>query len=81
MVNIVKYNCIVYIKVAKRGGVLGGGLFVLGLHPRHMEIPRVGVQSELDLPATATPDPRHVCNLHHSSQQGWILIPLGGAKD
>ena len=33
----------------------------LGLHLRHMEVPRLGVQSELQLPAyttvTATPDP------------------------
>ena len=35
-----------------------------------MEVPRLGVESELQLPAyttaTATPDPSHVCNLHHS---------------
>ena len=41
----------------------GGGWFFrfLGLHPRHMEIPRLGVKAELQLPAsataTATPDP------------------------
>ena len=31
----------------------------LGLHPRHMEIPRLGVELELQLLAyiTATPDP------------------------
>jgi len=29
----------------------------------------------------ATPDPSHVCNLHHSSQQCWILNPLSEAKD
>ena len=42
----------------------------LGLHPQHMEVPRLGVQSELQLPASATatamPDPSHICNLHHS---------------
>ena len=26
--------------------------------------------------ATATPGPSHVCDLHHSSQQCWILNPL-----
>ena len=40
----------------------------LGLHPRHMEVPRLGVQSELQLPAytaaTATRDPSHVFNLY-----------------
>ena len=33
----------------------------LGPHPQHMEVPRLGVESELQLPAyttaTATPDP------------------------
>ena len=37
---------------------------------RHMEVPRLGVESELKLlvyiRATATPDPSHVCNLHQS---------------
>ena len=45
--------------------------FFLGLLPRHMEVPMVGVSSELQLlaytRATATPDPSHVFDLHHSS--------------
>ena len=45
----------------------------LGLHLQHMEVPRVGVKSELQLPAyttaTETPDLSHVCDLHHSSSQ------------
>jgi len=49
----------------------------LGLHTRHMEVPRLGVKSELQLPAhstaTATRDPSRVCDLHHSSQQRQIL--------
>ena len=40
-------------------------------HPRHMEVPRLGVKLELQLPtcatATATSDPSCVCDLHHSS--------------
>ena len=44
-----------------------------------MEVPRLGVKSELQLPAhvtaTATQDLSCVCNLHHSSQQCWILNP------
>ena len=46
-----------------------------GLHLQHMEVPRLRVESELQLPAyttaTATPDLSPVCNLHHSSQQAW----------
>ena len=47
-------------------------LFVfLGVHPQHMEVPRLGVELEPQLPAyyttaTATQDPSHVCDLHHS---------------
>ena len=55
-------------------------LFILELHSWHMLVPRLGVQSELLLPAhttaTSTPDPRHICDLHHSSRPCWILNPL-----
>ena len=50
-----------------------------------MEVPRLGVQSELQLPAyttaTATQDPSLICNLHHSSQQCQIPDPLCEATD
>ena len=53
--------------------------------PRHMEVPRLGVESELQLPAytaaTATQDPSQVCNLYHSSWQCWILNPLIETRD
>ena len=56
----------------------------LGLHLCHMEVPRLGVQSELQLPAyiiaTAMWDPSRVCNLHLSSWQHEILGPLSEAK-
>jgi len=54
-------------------------------HLQHMEVPRLGVKSMLQLPAyttaTATQDPSHVCSLHHSSQQHQILNPLIKARD
>ena len=57
----------------------------VGHHPRHIEVPRLGVESELQLPAyataTATKDPSRVCDLHHSSWRGWILNPLSKARD
>ena len=57
----------------------------LGQHLRHMEVPRLGVQLELQLPvyttATVTPDPSCVCDLQHSSQQSQILNPLSEARD
>ena len=54
-----------------------------GAHLWHMEVPRLGVQSELQLPAytpaTATPDLSCVRKLHHSSWQCQILNPLSEA--
>ena len=42
--------------------------FFLGLHPQHMEVPRLGVESELQLPAyttdTAMQDPSLICNIY-----------------
>ena len=67
-------------------GGLGFFLFcLLGPHPRHMEVPRLGVQSELQLlaytTATATSDLSRICDLLCSSQQHRILNPLSGARD
>ena len=50
-----------------------------------MEVPRLGVESELQLPAyttaTTTWDLSLVCDLHHSSWQHRILNPLKEARD
>ena len=60
-------------------------LVFLGPHPWHIEVPRLGIESELQLPAyattTATWDLSHVCNLHHSSEQCQVLNPLRKARD
>ena len=57
----------------------------LGPHPQPMEVPRLGGESELQLPActtaTATQDPNRVCDLYHSPWQGQILNPLSRARD
>ena len=57
----------------------------LGLHPWHMEVPRLGVKLELQLlaytTATATPDLSHVFDLHHRSWQRRILNLLCKARD
>ena len=56
-----------------------------GAHLQHMEVPRLGVESELQLPAyttaTATQDLSRVCDLYYSSQQRQILNPLSQARD
>ena len=50
-----------------------------------MEVPRLGVELELLPLAYATavtmPDLSHVCDLHNSSWQLWILNPLSEVRD
>ena len=57
----------------------------LGLNPWHMEVPRLEAELELQLPAyttaTATQDLSRICDLHHISQQRWILNLLSEARD
>ena len=57
---------------------------ILAPHPRHLEVPRPGVESELQPPAHATAivtrDPSRLCDLYHSSWQCWILNPPSEAR-
>ena len=50
-----------------------------------MEVPRLGVESELQLTAyttaTAMPDLSCICDLHNTSWQQQILNPLSEARD
>ena len=50
-----------------------------------MEVPRLGVKSELQLPiyttAIAMPGQNYICDLHHSSLQSQLLNPLREAED
>ena len=52
---------------------------------QHMDVPRLGVKSELQLLAYATAttmlDLSLIFDLHHSSQQRWIVNPLNKARD
>ena len=57
-------------------------LFVfLGLNPHHIDVSTLAAKSEphppAHLTATATADPSHICNLHHSQ----IFNPLNEARD
>ena len=60
---------------------------LLGLQLWHMEVPRLGVQSEMQLPSSTTAtaiamrDRSRFCDLHHSSRQCQILNPLSKARD
>ena len=59
----------------------------LWTHLQHMEVPRLGVESELEplayttAMATSTPDLSRVFDLHHSSRQHRILNLLSEARD
>ena len=50
-----------------------------------MEVPMLGAESELQLPAyitaTTTQDPSSVFDLHLRTPQCWIFNPLSGARD
>ena len=63
-----------------RAFVFESQIFFLGLHVQHMEVPRLGVKEELQLPVyttvTAKRDPIHVCDLH----QCCVLNPLIEAR-
>ena len=54
-------------------------------HPWHLEVPRLQVESELQLPActtaTATLDPSRICDLCCISWQHRILNPMMEARD
>ena len=57
----------------------------LGPYLWPMEVPRLGTEQELQLLAytiaTVMPELSHICDLHHSSQQCWILNPLSKSRD
>jgi len=71
--------------VLKRGAISGPRLVFLGPHLWRMEVPRLEVELELQLPvyptATAMPDLSCILDLHPRSRQHWILNPLSEARD
>ena len=58
---------------------------LLGLNLSNMEVPRLGVELQLQLlaypTATATQDSSCVCDPYHSTQQRQIVNPLSKARD
>ena len=59
--------------------------FFLGLYLHHIEVPRPGIESDLQFlaytTATATQEPSHIFNQHDSSGQCRIFNPLSEAMD
>ena len=60
-------------------------LVFLGPYLWPLEVPKLGVKMELQLPAyttaTATWDPSFISDLHHSSRLRWILNSPSKARD
>ena len=58
-------------------------IFLGGCNWWHMEVPRLGVQLQVQLTAyaIATWDPSHISDLRHSSWQRQILDPPSKASD
>ena len=86
--NNLEKLCYLIIQVILSPNYLFIYLFVfcfLGLHLQHMEVPRLGVESELQLlaypTAMAKSDLSRVHDLHHSPQQCCILNPPSEARD
>ena len=63
---------------------LPSSFFLFRAAPWHVEVPRLGVESELQLLAyttpKATPDPSCICGVYHSSGQHQILNLLNEAR-
>ena len=54
---------------------------LLGSHPKYMQVPSLGVESELELPTYATATAMWDRSLQHSSEQHRILNTLSEARD
>ena len=70
----IKTNYIIIMSLYYTGNIFSS---FLGLNWWHMEFPRLGVKSELQLLAytiaTETQDLSYVCNLHHGSRQSFLV--------
>ena len=84
IINFLMKSVIAYASLFSEFLLLLLVVFFLESNLQHMEVPRLGVKSELQLPAyataTATLDPSHFYDLHHGSQQRRILNPLIKAR-
>ena len=66
--------------------VISSLLFFLGLHLRHIDVPRLGVESELKLRTRSQPQAKtselHLGTMSQlSGRQLWILNPLSEARE
>ena len=75
----------IYIHIQKLAGMNFFFFVLLGPHPQHMELPRLGVKSELHLPAyttaRATPDPSRDCDYTTAHGNTGSFNPLVEVRD
>ena len=87
MVLLILKGCLPYsvflVAAAAASFFFSSSFCFLGPYSWHMEIRRLGVELQLLVYATATaaPDPSCILDLHHCSQQRWILNALSKARD
>ena len=85
IISIPCFSCSMYLWKIAWSADFFFFFFFLRWYLRHMEVPRLGVSSELHLSAYATATARrdlsHVCDLHHSSWPCWVLNPPSEARD
>ena len=82
-------KCIIKIllsSLAKRedlfaSGILFTYLFIFRVTPEAYGGSEARGQIRASAAGLATQDPSRICDLHHSSQQCWILNPLSEARD
>ena len=78
--HVISYSLIELIVVSVSFNHQSHFFFFLELHLWHMEVPWLGAELVLRLPAyttdTARQDPNRICDLHHNSRQCRILNTL-----
>ena len=79
--RLLKLSCVLVIRFV----IFFLSFVFSGLHPPahggSQARGRIGATAAAYARATAKPDPSRICDLHHSSQQRWILNPLSEARD
>ena len=82
------FSCVIFPRSCNNSFCKGGNSFFLpfffpGPHPWHMEVPRLGFESQLQLPAyttdTAMTDPSHVCLVRFISTAPWRKCQWGNS--
>ena len=74
-------SCCLSLELAPCLSDFNSTFIFLGPYPWHIEVPRLGIKLELQLPANTTATVTRHLSLHHRSWQHRILNPLIRARD